>query len=342
MFDPLFYAQIHTDLVNLSQSEALSHYLSQGIREGRAIHAGPRVIKIVLMTKNEWPLVKSWVLYHVHVFGASNIYVIDSSDQPEPILFLGEAEQFLGINVFRSLATLYQLESEINSIFTALNRSCDFITKADTDEFLVLYQNKTIVTDQQSIRSYFNKLPMNGSRYKLGYMTQFFPTKQCSSTDDPTLYTGTGGVGAISFKKFFAAWSYLSSDLGAHGGNVREPFDNSQIIDTDLAFAHYHFQCFHARTENSRKALVSLGYIGEKMTKEDQLRTLVPFNNRPCDFPCCHKVPEYVDYLLNESTARAQYYSRFSSTETQSSMSELMPVLWMRYDAQKSLNKPFD
>jgi hypothetical protein len=290
-------------------------------------------LKLVVMTKNEWPLIKSWVLYHAHIFGAENIYVLDSSDQPEPLAFLDLASSRLGVHVFHSQATLHYLPDEINFLYTSLNRSCDFITKADTDEFLMLYRGGQLVVD--GITEYLDSLPMDGSRYKLGYMANFFPPPNCATRDDATLYTMTGGISAITFKKFFATWSYLDTDLGAHGGTVREPFNNTRIIETDLAFAHYHFQCFASRTENTRRALVSLHYIDESDTLAQQLAKILVLSKRPCDYVCCHKVPEYLDYLNDPDGARKTYEARFHGIKDgvpSTAMALLMPKLWKKFE----------
>eukprot|EP00667_Euglena_gracilis_P029207 EG_transcript_38387 len=46
-----------------------THYLEVGIKQGVAMHPGMEVVKIVLMHKNQWPLLRTWVLYHAHLVG---------------------------------------------------------------------------------------------------------------------------------------------------------------------------------------------------------------------------------------------------------------------------------
>lgn len=73
IFDWRFYTTRHTKLANFSASEATAHWLSKGIAEGRRSHAGRKTLKILLMTKDEWPLLRSWVLYHADLVGGSNL-----------------------------------------------------------------------------------------------------------------------------------------------------------------------------------------------------------------------------------------------------------------------------
>ena len=36
-----------------------------------------KIIKIVLITKNETYLIKKWIKYHGEIFGYDNLYIID-------------------------------------------------------------------------------------------------------------------------------------------------------------------------------------------------------------------------------------------------------------------------
>ena len=49
------------------------HWFQRGIGQGRRSHAGRKTLKILLMTKDEWPLLRSWVLYHADLVGGSNL-----------------------------------------------------------------------------------------------------------------------------------------------------------------------------------------------------------------------------------------------------------------------------
>ena len=69
IFDWRYYTSIHPDLKKMSYIEAHAHFFNLGYREGRSTHAGHKIMKLVLMTKNETSLAYSWILYHGHIFG---------------------------------------------------------------------------------------------------------------------------------------------------------------------------------------------------------------------------------------------------------------------------------
>ena len=75
-FDPLFYRRLHSEsaLAFLDDSALERHYSDFGVLAGHRGHSGQRTMKIILMTRDDWPLIRSWVLYHADVFGGENLY----------------------------------------------------------------------------------------------------------------------------------------------------------------------------------------------------------------------------------------------------------------------------
>ena len=105
-------------------------------------YTNDRVLKIVVMTKDEWPLSRAWALYHGFVFGVRNVYVIDGSTDPRQKMFMMYLKS-LGFNILFTQAGLDELENIITKVLHGLRKSCDFLMKLDTDEFLALYYSLT-------------------------------------------------------------------------------------------------------------------------------------------------------------------------------------------------------
>lgn len=137
------------------------------------------VVKLIMMTMDEWPLLKSWVLvslrcalccdlmlqfsvlrqchnilmltfcdsfcsqYHGHLLGFENLYILDSSTDTGCISFLRYARDSLGVNVLFTDANLNQLESIMTKIGKDIGGSSDLILKLDTDKFLAIHDNST-------------------------------------------------------------------------------------------------------------------------------------------------------------------------------------------------------
>lgn len=102
LFDPSFYRNRY-GRVSFSESDEqlLSIAKNEGIKKGHLLHPGSKIFKIVVMTKDEWPLIKSWVLYHARIFGGENLYVLDGSTNPDHFYSSLPASDILSLSHFR-------------------------------------------------------------------------------------------------------------------------------------------------------------------------------------------------------------------------------------------------
>ena len=186
-----------------SSSTAWSHFLSTGISLGLPIHPPPRVIKLILLTKDEWPMLKSWVLYHANLVGYNNLYIISGCTEYKPLQFLAQIKRIHPtINILYTQAGLDKLNKYIQSIFTQLRYTTDLITKLDTDEFLSLYYQNSSYFQHSSID--LNKyltytLPYGISgRYFFGYHLPAIPILPDSYTTPTTTTPTTTGAESSS------------------------------------------------------------------------------------------------------------------------------------------------
>jgi hypothetical protein len=181
-FDHKFYINKYSDIKHLAtERKSLQHWKNFGIKEGRRSHLGPKVMKIVLMTRNEFPMIKSWVFYHGTIFGFNNLFIIDGSNDPDAISFLDHCVK-LGVNVRRSNNDLNGLSREINEVFDSQKEKSDFLIKMDTDEFLVLFDpaTKKISNSKADIINYLDKVVYDGSMYKIGFTGGSFLSEETS------------------------------------------------------------------------------------------------------------------------------------------------------------------
>ncbi len=333
IFDAAWYRANFNIPQSLPDDVLLQNASTTWLAQGRSLHGGDKVFKLVVMTKDEWPLIRAWVLYHAHFFGGENLYVLDGSTQKEPIAFLKLAAENLGVVVFFTKSNLNQIIYDINTIMTSLRFSADFISKFDSDEFLVrLHHNsdtkRTFST--VDIHDAVNRLPVDGSRYKFSYYSHSVPITNCTFGDgaffflraahrllysspppllpsrahphphprrkpDPTLTTYFEVPWKTGLKTFFSAPAFDSTDLGNHHGRVRSPFSMEHFIETDLAIAHYHYGCFDVMMFNTRKALVGCGYFQDEDSPSVVMEKLAALDQNKVNSG--HKVGIYLDYL---------------------------------------------
>jgi hypothetical protein len=256
---------------------------------GGGTGGGDRVMKVVLITKDEKPLIRSWVHHHGHLFGFHNLHIVDGSSDPGVIKFLVYARDRLGVDVVFSPANLNEVEGVFNRKMEEVRGQCDFMIKLDTDELLVLYdgdddnnpnggdnrsssgvaetnnRNKFSLS-KDAITHYINSLPFDGAMYKAGYVASNKIEKHLCRDDDNVFVTSTtfSPFRKSMAKTFVASPSYDHMDLGGHTGRTHPAFRGKDYHITRLALVEFHTQCFHRVLENDMRAMLSHGYLTTK------------------------------------------------------------------------------
>jgi hypothetical protein len=272
-----------------------------------------KIVKIILITKNEEYLIKFWIKHHGDVFGYENLYIIDDSDSKE-VLDYYHSISHLPIHFYFNQNNIetdnfINIQNQMNQIMNSVKEQCDFLIKLDTDEFIGIYDdlNNDILIDREMIRSTFNNLKINGGQYK----TKYIWSQPCELKINPLdyIYFIDTGEANKNHKSFFYSKSFLSTDLGSHHGAVLEPY-NSIINYTNIMIIHYHNQCFNSFIENSKKACITHNYIKKNDNKEtqiDKLKKYVDSNQIVCSL---HKLRYYYRYLTDPSYEN-EYYNSF-------------------------------
>jgi hypothetical protein len=333
LFDWRFYTAAHADLAKMGAGEAYQHWLEHGIAEGRRFHAGRRVLKVVLMTKDEMPLLRSWVLYHAHTFGAHNVYVVDGSTDPSAVAFLDAAAARLGVHVFHAAAGLNDLEALLTRLMGSVCMSADYMVKVDSDEFIALHGGGGITVE--GVSDYVDRLVVPRSALsKVGWMAMAPPQPQSCELDDPSAQTGFAAPTTATGKTLFYGPSFLSVDLGSHRGQLRQPFDgNAPPFMTDLITVHFRMGCYDRVQSNNRKALLSHGYMA---AGDDDQTAIAKLTEVQARYPgkciaSCHKVIGYLEHLRDANASRTAYYSRNGVALEYAGLRDLVAGLTQRW-----------
>ena len=317
-FDPLFYRRLHSEsaLAFLDDSALERHYSDFGVLAGHRGHSGQRTMKIILMTRDDWPLIRSWVLYHADVFGGENLYVLDGSSDERQLRFMRDATRLLGVHHFRTHANLNWIGSQIQAIAMNLTSSCDFITKMDTDEFIVTtahddaFSDASVHFEAGRVRNVLDALPIDGARYTFSFYANSFPDDECSLDWDSALSIRYERPWRTTLKTLLVSRALAGIDLGNHVGQVRDPpFNQSVLHPMDLGIAHHHFRCFSQFFKNTEKAMISLSYFVAEDTLEVKIDKLSKLD--PSRINSGHKVIEFLQILKEgPEAAKARYNHR--------------------------------
>lgn len=241
---------------------------------------GEKVLKIVLMHRNEFPLVQFWIRYHGKLFGFENLYIIDGSDDEDTITYLKHARDSLGVNIIFSTANLNGVETTINLMMTNLAGASDLLIKLDTDEFLGLCNSGSpgCTMDPARVNTYLNsdEFVLDGHKMKVGFVSGSVPNKTLCDAPGEFSYRDLHWQPATSttFKSFFDSRTFKHVDLGSHGGQIWEP-KLSGDIPTKLAIFHMHFLCLKNLIYNDKQACERHAYLNPKHSDAEQLKAVV-------------------------------------------------------------------
>lgn len=306
------------------------------------------ILKIVSMSKNEWPLIRDWTLYHGKLVGFENLYIVDGSTDPQSISFLAQARDHLGVNVIFTSAGLNQFERILGQLGSQISKASDFILKADPDEFLVAYDEDPSCSTQRDsnkqtvqqddctlsplgVRSQIERLKdaATGERLKIGYrMVSMANQDICADTEsrnDVALFPLASLESVDTFKTISDARTLSGIDTGGHKNYFAAPFGSTKKVGTrtDLAILHFHTRCLDIEVSNCRKVLVSHNYIDDADSEADaKSKLLARFNlqeNQMCslsylDGHSGHKALFYLKYLHGCITAVTFYNDSSGAT----------------------------
>jgi Glycosyl transferase family 2 len=267
-----------------SQSEWDSY---QQVKAKTDIPRPPRtVLKLIVMTKDEWPLIKHSILYHGELVGFEHLHVLDGSSDPRSLEFLRYARDYLGANVIFTSTNLEGLAAEMSYLALRLASSGDYVIKMDTDEFLVVYKgDPTCDTVNGTQRDHVlrpaplpphdcslspfrvadflasRQLEQSGShiiRVSYTSFSEYSTRAECDEgRSDDIGHHRFASVQPTRFKSIYDARTMRLIHLGGHSGRLYSPFKVPPRSDEQtslLGIIHVHQRCPEHELRNSRKA----------------------------------------------------------------------------------------
>eukprot|EP01039_Chlorochromonas_danica_P006821 gene6821-7534_t len=327
LFDEKFYLANYGKSVIAQNISAYDHWVSKGLHEGKKSHGGLSVVAFIVMTKDDWPLIKHWVLYHGDKFGFKNLYVIDDSSDPRCIDFLHAMRDKKGLTLIETKANLNLLEREMTHLATEdLVFRYDYVIKMDTDEFLVHYDHIKQKISFNNVLDNLSTAIYDGVMQRVNFVSMTVPDRKLCEDPSvrdrgPVFVSPSRSTFVLTtFKAVNPTASLLAIDLGGHRGNFHSDFDNGHVPGASckrgspcfryvpgLSVIHSHFGCPLGEVQNLKKAMLSHGYILLNDTVKQQIAKLAPKSTHS-GYSSSHKVRAYYAYITNPSGWKSSYY----------------------------------
>jgi len=236
------------------------------------------VIKLIVMTMDEWPLLQTWTLFHGELLGFENLYIIDGSKDPRCISFLRYARVILGVNVIFSDANLNELESIMSQIGKEIGGSSDYIIKVDTDEFLQVYDKETKSLKSSHMSQYLKELSISSSESTyLGYVQSSYPSRvACSKVvEDSSVSTIDFPLDEVREAVTMYKKIYNSNTIFETGINLGGHYNGNATTSRPLlGLIHYHSRCIQNEIENTKKACISHKFLDAADSDKEAIKKL--------------------------------------------------------------------
>lgn len=212
------------------------------------------VAACVMMQKDEAVLLEPWIVYHGHLFGFENIYIIDNgSTMPEVQEVLARFITF-GVHVDFSHSTRIDYLNKgdiVGELIRTLdaNGKHDFFFPTDCDEFIIKQTTTGFSCNRMAIHSHLELFRDEPKTLRMRYQLDNHPTL-------PDCYVHAG-----SSKTFFAAGSFGWTDHGHH-------CDGSRLAEgsrfTALLHIHFHHMPFENLLRAARQRWIGTVDIDDK------------------------------------------------------------------------------
>jgi hypothetical protein len=263
-------------------------------------------VAIICMQKDEDDILREWILYHAHVFGLNNLFIIDHNSGPKSLKILAEFRP-LGLNVFTHLEgyTDYSRKGDyICDLIQQLKHRYTVAIPLDLDEFIGVCDGITnqIQTIKDCIWTELSSLPLYG-RYAFAYYLTSRNTEllypnpiidiihfdRIDMSNHPITCGHNGSTGNYN-KKFFLTNTLLGLDHGHHLGTV-EGLQQGDVYATNLVLFHFHFRGIRKLLQKCRNDMMGLGVV-KNPNDIKELKSLIDKG-----IPGSHNIATYLRYL---------------------------------------------
>lgn len=253
------------------------------------------LIRVLMMQRDEGPLLARWLRYYGNLFGADNLTIMDNgSTDPETLSYLQSAE-LAGTTVMRDFVSAHDFQHKGGHFVNIIrhiwdpNGGYDFALPVDCDEFLAVFTEQGISTKREDILGEFEGL-------KDAVMSLRIPLSMFNVPDRPGWYAPITNF----HKGFVRAGTLKIMDSGQHEPITATPGYQS----TRFTYLHEHNRPY---AEFRRRLMLKL----RGMVDTEDAEALTSYLENP---------PAHGAHIAEAlRMSEADYLSRYSD----------MPLVWV-------------
>jgi len=298
-----FRNESYVGFLHASKIDAKSTW-EKWLAGSQLIESTTKILKLILMTKNECSTLEHWIAYHGKMLGFHNLYILDGSSEERCINLLITARDQWQTNVIFTKSNLNTIRRDFKLILETVRTSCDMVMKFDTDEFLAVHTNAKCHADDAKlpndcritpygVANYLNspEFKLTGERKIAGFTIGTIPDrKDCDRLGGLRLNAVQNG----RLKAILDTRTAMRIDLGGHVGYFYPPFHNRTVYGKNrLAIIHAHARCVEIELKNCRTVLQGHGLLKPNDTDAEVWEKIKNYyfgESDPCNATNIHEV----------------------------------------------------
>lgn len=260
------------------------------------------IVKVVLLTKDEYDLIEDFIKYYSYLFGISNIVIIDngSTDQtvfatyfkyiPQGLTVIQDTSPFQEANVFMTR----HIRDVINK-----HPETEWIMCLETDEFLFRRADLEGAIEPRMIHDYLASVPDNVTclRYKHFWGSVVDPIKlgeaYCDGLVKQPVHHITEFYNQNWDKPLVRAKAFVAMTQWLHHAHVSY---GEKMVCEELGLLHYHNTGKRRLFERAKNVLMSIGVLNGNENLEEAYEKVHAFHEKQCSH--AHKAGYVEDVLL--------------------------------------------
>lgn len=229
----------------------------------------PRIVSYI---KDEIMFIEHWLNYHSKIIPLYHVHIFDNGSTDGTLDILYKYKNNHGLNVYQH--DDYTKKGEVVTEFILkYNKQSSIIFPIDGDEFICMYRDSNVITNANDIKKYIHGMKTIPGKYRILGSLNSIPEKPhyVNPLNEIDKFKWTWTEKDLC-KKIYCSDSFQSTDLGFHRGIC----NSKDIIETKLAYLHFHDVGHEHYREKCLKDMSGLGYDINNKQLLDSLRPTTP------------------------------------------------------------------
>ncbi len=212
------------------------------------------LVKIFVLTKNEYDIIGDFLLYYGSIFGFENIVVIDNGSSRQDVLDIYTTFKSKGVTIIVDRSNIMYHGEIMTKHMNDYKDTCKFMIPLDTDEFM-FWTDSSDEISRDKVMQYFESIPQDVSIVRFKHFWGSVPGNKYSYLKPVREITDFYDQNWD--KVFVRASKFVSMAKGNHHAEVT---GGKRVISESLGLLHFHDVGIARQLERCEQAVAGHGF----------------------------------------------------------------------------------